>query len=130
MMPVKKWNELQARLQANAAAQSQLRSHAVRPPVRLPVQPPVVGPTWPSGHFGTYWRNAPVPMPGSREAHVQKALQYLCKVMRSCDVKNLALHVLILKLRCSWTCADPYLCAFGLIRAHLLDLRRLRRCKN
>ena len=38
--------------------------------------------------------------------------------------------VLILKLHCGWTCADPYLCALGLIRAHLLDLRRLRRCKN
>lgn len=109
MMPVRKWNEQQAKqsgLQQLATVNDGHRGHVCGPQLSVsglcwPPAPPLDhywacggSPLWPAGHFGTYWQGTPVPRPRTKEASVQKAALVLCTMMRSCDIKNLALHVL------------------------------------
>jgi hypothetical protein len=126
MMPVRKWNVLQAQLQASRVAAGVAEpSPVLRPPRSASVAgSTAVGPEWPASHFGRLWQHQQPPVPGTRDAHVKKAIEYICRTLRSCDLKNLALHVLARPCGCNDNSlfALPPVAALPLVAAPL--------CKN
>lgn len=92
MLPIRKWNALQ---------QEQLEKHASAQPAQRLHEDHCRAAKLPRDHFGSYWCQAPKAPPRSKEAEVQKAVKQLCTLMRSCDIKNLAMHVLFQPCGCN-----------------------------